>query len=80
MTEEGKFWAAQLAIVATLLVVTIIATVSYRVHQNNTILRMVEAGVGPLSAGCAVRHMDHALCTTHILSTGRQVKERNDDI
>jgi len=54
MNEDGKFWATIAATIATVVLTIVLSTQSFYKHHNNPITKMVQRGVSPIEAACAL--------------------------
>lgn len=67
--QDNIFWSVVWGIVALCVITLILVVGGIEVQSNNTMLQMVEKGVDPIKARCAVyggQSSNAALCTSAV--------------
>ena len=64
MDSNGKFWSVFLCISGAVIITLVVSSTIYWVDHNSKIVNLIENGVSPIAAMCAMQndHGNHAIC------------------
>ena len=79
MDKDGIFWAIIMALFSTIITVILIGSFDYWKHHNRLIANMVNDGINPVAAMCAMQddYGNNPVCV--ILATQSNMCETNGE-